>query len=94
MKNFKKRKLSDNELDQVVSGYTNKDIPDDFKIAGMTQWDMSVLMQRIVDNFGTDIAIDIGKSIVPTNDWETWLRASEGCNPVDGYGGCLMHFVV
>ena len=54
------KKMSLDDLDGFSGGVTSADIPDDFRIAGLTYYDMGSIMQGVVDSFGIDVAIDVG----------------------------------
>ena len=72
-------KLSLDDLDNISGGAA--EAPDDYVLYGMTQLEAGRLLQGIVDNFGTDIAISMANAMwCKTTDWERYLRESEGCN--------------
>ena len=74
------QKISLNELDGLSGGAGSNDDPYEPRICGMTREEMGSLLQGIVDSFGIDVAVAVALTWVQTSDWETWLRASRGCN--------------
>ena len=77
MENKDVTKLGLEDLDNVSGGA--KEAPDDFRVCGMTQREAATLLQAVVDQFGTDLAIDFANAaFFPSNHWEEFLRESEG----------------